>query len=284
MTVPKPSSTTSLFFRSKLLILTVLLIGLWIPFQFWYGVWFGRDLTDEQLSIYLSSDSKQRLVQHALSQIGERMIAGDPTIRKWHAHIASLVDNPSISLRAQTAWVMGQDNTSKIFHMALLQNLKDPSPLVRRNSALSLVKFKDERAVPELRQMLSPWIVPSPIQGTATLHAEIKQWVHENVDLITITTPDGKAQSIRSEIGGQISEIKVQDGSSVDVDQPLLVLAANPEHAWEALRGLFLIGQESDLPWVQTYLQNSHHSEEIRVQAESTAAVLRGRSDTPAEK
>ena len=76
----------------------------------------------------------------------------------------------------------------------------------------------------------------------------------------------------------------MKDGSSVDVDQPLLVLAANPEHVWEALRGLFLIGQESDLPWVQTYLKNSHHSEEIRVQAESTAAALRGRSDTPSEK
>jgi len=223
-------------------------------------------------------------VQHALSQIGERMIAGDSTVRKWHAHIAALVDNPSISLRAQTAWVMGQDNTSEIFHLALLRNLKDPSPLVRRNSSLSLVKFKDEKAVPELRQMLSPWIVSSPIQGKVTLHAKLDQWAHENVDLITITAPDGETQFIRSEIGGQISEIKVKDGALVDVDQPLLVLAANPKHAWEALRGLFLIGQKSDLPWIQSYLENTNPDEEIRVQAESTAAALQGRSDTPSGK
>jgi hypothetical protein len=284
MPVSEPLSTTPFFLRSKLLILTVLLIGIWIPFQFWYGVWFGRDLTDEQLAIYLGSDSKQRLVQHALSQIGESMIAGDPTVRQWYAHIAGLVDNPSTSLRAQAAWVMGQDNTSEIFHTTLLRNLKDPSPLVRRNSSLSLVKFKDQRAVHELRQMLSPWIVTSPIQGKATLHAELKQWVHENIDLVTITAPDGKTQSIRSEIGGQISEMRVKDGASVDASQPLLVLAANPEHAWEALRGLFLIGQESDLPWVQAYLDNVHHGEEIRAQAESTAAALRGRSDTPPEE
>ena len=279
-----PVVKRTLFFRSKLLLLTVLLIGIWIPFQFGYGVWFGRDLTDEQLAIYLSSDSKQRLVQHALSQIGERMIAGDPTVRKWYAHIAGLVDNPSTSLRAQAAWVMGHDHTSEIFHMTLLRNLKDPSPLVRRNSSLSLVKFKDQRAVHELRQMLSPWIVTSPIQGRANLQAEIKQWVHEDVDLVTITAPDGKTQSIKSEIGGQISEIRVKDGASVYASQPLLVLAANPEHAWEALRGLFLIGQKSDLPWVQAYLDNTHHSEEIRAQAESTAAALRGRSDTPVEE
>ncbi len=179
---------------------------------------------------------------------------------------------------------MGQDNTSEIFHMALLRNLKDSNPLVRRNSSLSLVKFKDEKAIPELRQMLSPWIVSSPIQGKVTLHAKLTQSVHENVDLITITAPDGETQSIRSKIGGQISEIKVKDGASVDVDQPLLVLAANPKHAWEALRGLFLIGQKSDLPWVQSYLEHTNHNEEIRIQAESTAAALRGRSDTPSEK
>ena len=97
MPVPEPLPTTPFFLRSKLLILTVLLIGIWIPFQFWYGVWFGRDLTDQQLARYLGSDSKQRLVQHALSQIGESIITGDPTVRQWYAHIAGLVDNPSTS-------------------------------------------------------------------------------------------------------------------------------------------------------------------------------------------
>ncbi len=48
-----------------------------VPFLAWYGTWFGRALTDEQIEQYLGEADKPRHVQHALSEIEKRISKGD---------------------------------------------------------------------------------------------------------------------------------------------------------------------------------------------------------------
>ena len=61
--------------RAYLLITLFALLLVLFPFLFWYLTWFGRRLSDSQIDSYLADASKPRHAQHALVQIGERMVA-----------------------------------------------------------------------------------------------------------------------------------------------------------------------------------------------------------------
>ena len=68
--------------------------------------------------------------------------------------------------------MMGQDNQSELFHRTLLTCLEDSSPLVRRNAALALVRFRDLAALDELRSMLKNWPVRSSAAGRVEIRAD----------------------------------------------------------------------------------------------------------------
>src|SRR5437667_9761711 len=64
-----------------------------MPFLFWWNTWFGRQLSDKQVSEYLHDDKKPRHIQHALVQIGARMSQLDASETRMDsdgARIASL--------------------------------------------------------------------------------------------------------------------------------------------------------------------------------------------------
>src|SRR5450432_4887175 len=44
-----------------------------MPFLFWWNTWFGRHLSDRQVTEYLHDDKKPRHIQQALVQISDRM-------------------------------------------------------------------------------------------------------------------------------------------------------------------------------------------------------------------
>src|SRR6266478_4325848 len=111
-----------------------------VPFFSWYGTWFGRPLNDQELAEYLH-DEKARKVQNALWKIAERMQHGDGSVAQFYPRINELAVSPVTEVRVNVAWVMGQDNRAAAFHPTLLGMLADPDPLVRRNAALSLVRF-----------------------------------------------------------------------------------------------------------------------------------------------
>src|SRR2546425_6566299 len=135
-----------------LIILAVLFII--VPFLTWYGTWFGRKLSDEDIATYLADEKNPRHVQHALSRIEERIEGGDPAVKKFYPQVVALTKSPFGEIRKTAAWVMGQDNTSEEFHRALIDLLNDNEPLVRRNAALQLVRFGDASGRPELRAMM----------------------------------------------------------------------------------------------------------------------------------
>src|ERR1700741_4178582 len=108
-----------------------------MPFLFWWNTWFGRHLSDQQLTEFLHDDKKPRHIQHALVQMSERMSRRDITAKQWYPDLLRLAGNPVEEVRNTDAWVMGQDTSDAGFHEALLKMLADPSPMVRGNAALS---------------------------------------------------------------------------------------------------------------------------------------------------
>lgn len=157
---------------SNIWLIIVAALFIIVPFLTWYFTWFGRSLSDEKIVEYLADEKHPRNIQHALTQIEARMEKNDPAVKKFYPRIVELAKSPSGEVRKTVAWVMGQDNKSEEFHRALLSLLSDGEPLVRRNAALQLVRFTDANGKPdgsgrpELRAMLQPFEVKSPINGT----------------------------------------------------------------------------------------------------------------------
>src|SRR5437867_1865858 len=109
-----------------------------LPFLFWWNTWFGRQLSDQQVTQYLADDKHPRHIQHALVQIGERIARHDAQAARWYPELIGLAAHPVEEVRNTDAWVMGQDTAGVGFHDALLRMLRDSSPMVRGNAALSL--------------------------------------------------------------------------------------------------------------------------------------------------
>src|SRR5437867_781748 len=175
-----------------------------VPFLTWYGTWFGRNLSDEDIAKYLADEKNPRHIQHALTQVETRIEKGDPSAKNFYPQIVSLTGSPFAEIRKTAAWVMGQDNRSEEFHRALLKLLSDSEPLVRRNAALQLVRFGDASGRPELRAMLQPFEVKSPMTGTVVSILGQGSNIRAGALLARIRDTSHAIQEFRSPLDGQI--------------------------------------------------------------------------------
>ena len=266
-----------LSFRSKLLLLTIVIISVFIPLEFWRGVWFGSQLSDEELQEALTESASERRIQHALSQLEEGIRRGSADVARWYPQIISLGRHPRLEIRLQVAWVLGQNNQSPEFQRALNDLLQDPHPLVRRNAALGLVRFNDPRALPELTAMLQPYTLNSPHKGRIQeLSVELSEWLERDQPFTVLRTDSGSRQ-VTAPLSGQVLEVPVAAGMEVDQGVLLLRLAPQMEHVWEALRALYLIGGEAELALVESYRDDPRYDSRIRQQAANTAARISSR-------
>src|SRR5271167_4851439 len=85
-----------------------------MPFLFWWNTWFGRHLSDRQLTEYLHDDKKPRHIQQALVQISDRMGGGrqtsqdqtqhnnpvpDAAVKQWYPEVIRLANYPGEEVR-----------------------------------------------------------------------------------------------------------------------------------------------------------------------------------------
>src|SRR5687768_17829039 len=77
-------------------------------FLAWYFSWFGRELSDADISKYLNDEKSPRHVQHALAQIQQRIQRGDASAKNWYPQLIALSGNPETEFRLTVAWVMGR--------------------------------------------------------------------------------------------------------------------------------------------------------------------------------
>ena len=267
--------------HKNLIILMTALLAALVPFLFWRATWFGRRLSDREIDQYLAGD-KPLHIQHALSQVSERIIAGKmlpADSARWYPRIAALSRHSSPEIRSTDAWVMGQDNTSEEFHGALRRLLDDPDPLVRRNAALSLVRFGDPSARPELLRMLRPYSIRTPLPGKVNLRLAEQDAVNPGTLLARLDPGSGENIEIRSPLPGVVDKRLVGEGQNVDQGTTIMLLAPSSEQLWEALRALVLVGRAEDLPDVERIRASADagSNDRIKQQAELTVRAIRGR-------
>ncbi|HEV7858880.1 MAG TPA: hypothetical protein VGO91_09650 [Pyrinomonadaceae bacterium] len=249
-----------------------------VPFLTWYGTWFGRKLSDEDTGKYLMDQDNPRHVQHALSQVAERLDRKDSSVRRWYPQVVKQAGNPLTEIRLTTAWLMGKDSTAEEFHGALLGLLADREPIVRRNAALSLSLFGDARGRSELSAMLQPFTVVSTNDGDIGSILTEGSQVRAGALLARLTKQGDEMQEIRSPVPGIISKAVVGEGAKVKAGEALLVLSPDAESVWESLRGLLLVGQVEDLPLVEKYAEGEAMMPlKVKEQAVQTALAIKDR-------
>src|SRR3970282_2061604 len=91
--------------RATVVMALVAVLCIVIPFLFWRGTWFGRALSDAEISEYLAEQQEQpRHTQHALVQISERMSRGEASVKQWYPQLVSLAGHRLPELRLTVAW------------------------------------------------------------------------------------------------------------------------------------------------------------------------------------
>ena len=254
----------------------LLLAGLFVAATFlaWYFSWFGRELSDADISKYLADEKNPRHVQHALLQIQQRMERGDAGAKNWYPQLIVLSGNPETEFRLTVAWLMGFDNQSQQFHNALLKLLRDQEPIVRRNAALALVRFNDSSGREELVSVLKPYALKAPVDGVLANSLQEGQTVSRRSPLARIQQADGKMVDLRSPLPGRINKILKSNGSQVSLGEEVLNLNSDEGSVWEALRALAIVGTKEDLPLIDTYANSSEVSARIKEQAELTVKAI----------
>jgi hypothetical protein len=254
----------------------LLLAALFVAATFlaWYFSWFGRELSDADISRYLADEKSPRHVQHALLQIQQRIERGDASVKNWYPQLVTLSGNPETEFRLTIAWLMGFDNSSQEFHGALSKLLHDPEPIVRRNAALALVKFNDNSGREELVSVLRPYVLKAPAEGLVESSLQDGATVARRTLLTRIRQADGKVIELRSPLPGRVNKIANPNGTLVSKDEELLSLNSDELSVWEALRGLAIVGTTGDLPIVESYAQSGDVSARIKEQANLTAQSI----------
>lgn len=262
--------------RKFLFFLTAWLICL-MPFLFWWNTWFGRKLSDQQLSDYLHDAKKPRHIQQALVQVGERITRHDISAVRWYPELVQLSTDPVEEVRNTDAWVMGQDPSGTGFHGALLKMLEDPSPMVRGNAALSLVRFGDAEGRTQIVGLLQPARITAPQAGLVVDSDRPGTSIHQGGLIAKLQYGDKQTAEIRSPIPGRIRSV-AGTGANVAAGAEIAVVDPSAEQVWEALRALYLIGQPEDIPTILPYERDVPDiSTDVRRQAMETDKAIRSR-------
>jgi HEAT repeat protein len=259
--------------RASLPLIIVAALFIIVPFLTWYGTWFGRDLSDQDIATYLAEEKNPRHIQHALSRVEERIERGDPAAKKFYPQIIALTKSPTGEIRKTAAWVMGQDNKSEEFHRALLSLLSDNDPLVRRNAALQLVRFGDGSGRPELRSMLQSFEAKAPIAGTVVSLLAQGSRITAGGLLARIRDPTNAVQEFRSPVDGAIGRLALKEGDAVTAGQTIAWLTPDRATVSDALQALAYIGMKEDLAAIGAFAQTNSSAETDQQAAAAIRAI-----------
>jgi len=238
--------------RNRLLFFATAWLIVLMPFLFWWNTWFGRHLSDKQLTEFINDQKHPRHIQHALVQLGERLTAHDGGAARWYPDLVRLGSYPVEEVRNTDAWVMGQDTSQAGFHKALRKMLEDSSPMVRGNAALSLIRFGDATGRPQIVALLQPATITAPVAGRVIDTDHVGTAIHQG-GLVAKLQNGQQVTEVRSPINGRIRTLTVATGAEVLRGAELASVDPGAEQVWEALRALYLVGQLEDLPAIRIY-------------------------------
>lgn len=276
-TLHGPATSTSGPMRNRILFLVAMWLIALLPFLVWRGTWFGRPLSDQQIGEYLHDNMNPTHVQHALTQLADRMQRRDESAIAWYPDIVRLASFPVEDVRATAATSMGLDPTRADFHEALLKAMKDPSPAVRANAALSLANFGDASGHDELMRMLQPSFVvthePAHVVDVVKTGTNVKQL--GTVAHVHIGTFD---YHVRAPLAGKVIKVNVAAGSEIEAGTQIAVLEPSADQQFQALRALYAVGEPEDLPMISSLATSPDVPEKVRQQASLTDQSIRERA------
>lgn len=275
---PATAARSRMSTRNRLLFFVVAWLIVLMPFLFWWNTWFGRQLSDSQLTSYLNDEKHPRHIQHALVQLGDRMNRRDASAARWYPDLVRLASHSVEEVRNTDAWVMGQDTSQPTFHAALLQMLHDSSVVVRGNAALSLVRYGDAAGRAQIVALLQPTTVTSPTAGRVLDADKPGTSIHQG-GLIAKVESGQQTTELRSPISGRIRSLSVFTGASVAAGAEVATIDPGAEQVWEALRALYLVGQLEDLSAIRPYERELPEiPDRVRQQALLTDQAIRQRA------
>ena len=275
---PSPGRRRGMSSRNRLLFFLAAWLTVLMPFLFWWSTWFGRPLNARQMAEYLRDDQHPRHIQHAIVQLGERMIRRDPSATAFYPDLVRLASHAREEVRSTDAWAMGQDPSGAGFHDVLLKLLDDPSVLVRGNAALSLVRFGDGTGRAQIVALLEPATITTPYSGQVVDSASVGTAIHQG-GLVAKIQDGGQLQELRSPITGRIGNLAASRGARVGAGESIATVEPAEEQIWEALRALYLVGQPADLPTVRRYERDLPEiSDRVRQQAIATDRAIQDRA------
>ena len=252
-----------------------------MPFLFWWNTWFGRHLSDKEVTEYLQDDRHPRHIQHALIQMGERMSRDDTSATRWYPDLVRLSTHSVEEVRNTDAWVLGQDTSGPGFHDALVKMLADPSPLVRGNAALSLVRFGDPAGRRQIVALLQGAKITAPSAGRIVDADRPGTAIHQG-GLIAKLQTEGQTIELRSPISGRMRNLFVQTGQTISAGAEIATIDPSSDQVYEALRALYLIGQLDDLPAITPYERELPEvADHVRQQAVLTDKAIHARASGP---
>jgi hypothetical protein len=275
--LPTAISRRHMSARNRFLFFLVAWLIVLMPFLFWWSTWFGRHLSDTQISEYLNDNKHPRHIQHALVQLGERMERRDATAATWYPELVRLASHPVEEVRNTDAWLMGLDASDAGFHATLLKMLEDPSTVVQGNAALSLVRFGDGSGRAQILALLQPARIVAPRAGIVVDVDHAGTSIRQS-GLIARLQDGDNTTDVRSPIGGRIRALSIAKGASVAAGTEIATVDPGVEQIWEGLRALYFIGQVEDLPLIRTYQRDSPEiPDRIRRQAQLTEKAIHER-------
>jgi HEAT repeat protein len=264
--------------RNRILFLSAMWLIALLPFLLWRGTWFGRPLSDQQIGEYLH-DTNPTHVQHALTQLADRMQRRDESAVSWYPDVVRLASFPVEDVRATAAISMGFDPSRTDFHEALLTELKDPSPAVRANAAVALSNFGDASGHDELVRMLQPSFVVThenaSVIDVVNTGANVKQ-----LGTVAHIRIGGYAYTVRAPISGKVIKVNAEAGKEIAAGTQIAVLEPSADSQLQALRALYAVGEPEDLPLIEGMASNSDAPPKVREQATLTDRSIRDRASS----
>jgi len=276
----KPSGRPHMSRRNRALFFLVAWLIVLMPFLFWWNTWFGRHLSDTQLTEFLHDNQRPRHIQHALVQLGERIERHDAAAAHWYPDVAALASHPVEEVRNTDAWIMGLDTTYAPFHATLLTMLNDSSTMVRGNAALSLVRFGDATGRAQIVALLQPAKIVAPQAGRVVDLDPPGTAVRAGGIVIKFDAGGSAATTdVRSPITGRIRAMNVVKGTALVAGADIATIDPGVEQTWDALRALYVVGTAEDLAIVRACERESPDvPDRVRQQAVLTEKAITQRA------
>jgi HEAT repeat protein len=261
----------------RLLFYVLVFLSILIPFLYWQGVWFGKELTLGQIEHSLQDPATaERHLQHALSKLLDHIERGDPAAERLYPDLIRLTTHPSPEIRKTVAWLLGADPSAH-FREAARGLLGDENVLVRQQAALALAKHGDPAALPELRAMLEPHPVGAPVAGRLQDALRAGEPVRAGTRLARIEAHDGRRIDVPAPLGGRVEALQATIGAELGAGAAISTISPSTEAVLHALVALQLIGTKVDAPLVTRYAERADLGDDVRRQARRTLEAVSAR-------